>query len=166
MGKKKLTENNFWAQHVIRAQQDGKDYIYALVRRKYADDDIETTGPGEYFGLDKEPSYAKITDNDPDSDTYTQRIDKPNSDPLGIRMKFKDEFNEKNIKKYKSMCGTNPFGQTEYIWKFRQVNISVDKIPEFWEIAQDKAYDKYILKEERLKIETSENKPNHQRRNP
>jgi len=164
MGKKKLTEDNFWAQHIIRAQQDGEDCIFALVRRKYSDDDIETTGPGEYIGLDRKPSYAKTTDNDPDSDTFGQRIDKPNSEPIGVRMELKDKFTPKNIAKYKKMCGVTSFGQTEYIWKFKQINVAADKIDEFWDIPQDKAYDRYVLKEQLIKIE--ENKPNTRRKNP
>lgn len=164
MGKKKLTDKDFWAQHIIRAKQDGKEYIYALVRRKYADDDIESTGPGEYLGLDKKPSYQKITDNDPDSDTFGQRIDKPNSEPTGVRMIFTDEFNAKNIAKYKSMCGINGFGQTEFIWKFKQINLSADQVDEFWSLEQDKAYNKYVLKEQVIKIE--KNQPNARRKNP
>jgi len=164
MGKKKLTEKDYWAQHIIRAQQDGKDYIFALVRRQYADNDIETVGPGEYLGLDRASSYAKITDNDPDSETFGQRIDKPNSEPIGIRMTFIDEFTPENVKKYKKMCGINNFGKTEYIYKFRQENIAVSKVDEFWKIPQDEAYDKYVLKETVVKIE--KDKPDNRRKNP
>lgn len=163
MGKKKLTEDNFWAQTIIRAQQDGEDYIFALVRRKYADDDIETTGPGEYFGLSRTESYARITDQDPDSETFGKRIDKPNSEPIGVKMTFKDKFNSANIKKYQKMAGINSFGQTEYIWKFKQINISADKVDEFWDIPQDDAYDRYVLKQV---VKVEENKPNSRRKNP
>lgn len=163
MGKKKLTEKDFWAQHVIRAQQNGEDFIFALCRRKYSDDDIETTGPGEYIGLTRQEAFAKITDNDPDSDTFGERIDKPNSDPIGVKLIFKDKFNEANIKKYKSMCGTNGFGKTEFIWKFKQESIAVEKESEFWKIPQDEAYDKYVLKN---KVVLVEEKPNSRRKNP
>lgn len=164
MGKKKLTESDYWAQHIIRAQQDGKDYIFALVRRKYDEDDIESTGPGEYIGLSRENKYPKVTDKDPDSDTFGKRIDKPDADPIGVRLLYVDEFNSDNIKKYKSMSGITAFGQTEFIWKFKQVNITADKVEEFWQIPQDDAYDKYVLKETVVKIE--ENKPNNRRKNP
>jgi hypothetical protein len=164
MGKKKLTEDNFWAQHIIRAQQDGEDCIFALVRRKYADDDIESTGPGEYLGLDRTESFAKINDTDPDSETFGQRIDKPNSEPIGVRMIFKDKFTPANIKKYQKMCGVTSFGQTEYIYKFRQINIAADKVDEFWTIKQDDAYNRYVLKDTVVNIE--ENKPNSRRKNP
>jgi len=164
MAKKKLTENDYWAQHIIRAQQDGKDYIFALVRRKYDEDDIETTGPGEYLGLSREERYPKITDKDPDSDTFGKRIDKPNAEPIGIRLIYKDEFNAKNIEKYKAMAGVTGFGETGYIWKFKQINLTADNVNEFWEIPQEEAYDKYIVKQQVVKIE--ENKSNNRRKNP
>lgn len=163
MAKKKLTDKDWWALHVIRAQQDGKDYIFASVRRRYSDDDIETKGHGEYIGIERKPSFAIITDNDPESTTFGKRIEKPNSEPIGIRMVFQDEFTPENIKRYKSMCGVTPFGQTEYIYKFKQINISADKIDEFWEIKQDDAYDKYVLKQV-IKVETD--KPHIRRKNP
>lgn len=163
MAKKQLTEKNFWALNIVRAQQNGKDYVFASVRRKYSDDDIETKGSGEYLGLSRVESFPKITDNDPDSDTFGKRIDKPGAAPLGTKMVYTDEFTPENIKKYKSMVGTNHFGQTELIWKFRQVNISVDLLDEFWTMSQEEAYSKYVLKEKTIKI--AENIPNTRRRN-
>ena len=165
MAKKKLTPDNFWALNIVRAQQDGKDCIFASVRRKYADDDIETKGSGEYIGLSKKQSFPRITDQDPDSDTFGQRIDKPNAAPIGTKMIYEDEFTPENIKKYKKMVGTNHFGQTELIWKFKQVNISVDLVDEFWTMSQDEAYAKYVQKEQTIKIVEKENKPNSRRRN-
>lgn len=164
MAKKKLTEKDFWAQHIIRAQQDGEDCIFALVRRKYSDDDVESIGAGEYIGLERKANYPKINDSDPDSTTFGQRIDKPNAEPIGIKMVLKDKFSKENIEKYKTMAGVTSFGQTEYIWKFRQININADNIKEFWEIPQDEAYDKLVLK--RTVINVEENKPNSRRKNP
>jgi len=163
MAKKKLTEKDWWAVNIVRAQQDGKDCIFASVRRKYGDDDIETKGSGEFIGLDRKQSFPKITDPDPDSETFGQRIDKPGANPIGTKMIFTDEFTPANIKKYKAMAGTNHFGQTELIWKFKQVQMSVDLEKEFWEIPQDEAYSKYVLKEQQIKI--AENKPNRRQRN-
>ena len=163
MAKKKLTDKDWWALNVVRAQQDDKDCIFASVRRKYAEDDIETKGSGEYIGLDRKESFPRITDNDPESDTYTQRIDKPGASPIGTKMIYTDEFNAENIKKYKAMCGTNHFGQTQLIWKFKQVDISVDLVDEFWTMSQDEAYSKYVLKEQQIKI--AQDKPNSRQRN-
>ena len=57
MAKKKLSSDDYWAQQIIRAQQGGKDYIFALVRRKYDEDEtapqvsnscyISVDAPGE-----------------------------------------------------------------------------------------------------------------------
>jgi len=163
VAKKKLKTEDYWAQHIIRAQQGGKDYIYALTRRKYSEDDIESTGAGEYVGLTREEKFPKITDNDPDSETFGKRVSKPNADPVGVKLVYLDEVNSTNIKKYKDMVGINGFGSTEFIWKFKQINISADKIDEFWSITQEDAYDKYVLKQV-IKIETD--KPNNRRRNP
>ena len=156
MVKKKLTQDDFWAQQVIRAQSGGKDYIFALVRRKYSDEDIEPIGPGEYIGLKETKSYPKMTDNDPDSETFGKRIDKPNAEATGLKMKYEDEFTPENIKKYQSMFGINDFGETLFIYKFKQISIRADKVNEFWTISQDDAYNKYILKEQVIKIEESQ----------
>ena len=153
VAKKKLSEKDFWAQQVIRAQQDGKDCIFALVRRRYSEDDIESVGPGEYFGIDRKPNYPKVTDNDPDSETYTQRIDKPDAEPTGVRLIYLDKFTPENIKKYKSMCSVTTFGTTQLIYKFKQISITADKDNEFWSSPQDEVYNKYILKETIIKIE-------------
>ena len=162
MAKKKLASNDYWAQQIIRAQQGGKDYIFALVRRKYSDDDIEPVGPGEYLGLDQKKSYPKMTDNDPDSETFGKRIDNPNAEPTGIKIIYKDEFTPENIKKYKTMVDINDFGETAYLYKFKQITIQADKVNEFWSTTQDDAYNKYILKEQVITIE--ENKSDTRRR--
>jgi len=163
MAKKKLTEKDFWALNVVRAQQDGKDFLFASVRRKYAEDDIETKGSGEWLGLSKVESFERIIDQDPDSDTFGERIDKPNSAPIGTKKVYTDEFNAENIKKYKALCGSNHFGQTELIWKFKQVNINVEIDAEFWSMPFEEAYKKYVLKEQQIKI--AQDKPNSRRRN-
>ena len=104
MAKKKLSSDDYWAQQIIRAQQGGKDYIFALVRRKYDEDDIEPVGPGEYIGLDQKKNYPKVTDNDPESDTFGKRISKPNAEPSGIKVVYKDSFTPANVKKYQKMA--------------------------------------------------------------
>lgn len=78
MAKKSLTSNDYWAQYIVRTFSDGKDYMYALVRRKYSEDDIESKGAGNYLGLLEEDRFEMITDNDPESDTFGKRISKPN----------------------------------------------------------------------------------------
>lgn len=164
MAKKKLTEKDFWLQTVWRAEQDGKQYIFGRVRRRYAEDDIELKGSGEYIGTSRVQSFPRITDNDPDSDTFGERIEDKNASPIGTRMMFTDELTSENVKKYKAMCGVNGFGQTQYVWKFKQINISADLIDEFWTLPHDEAYNKYVLNQQVVKIE--ENQPNRRRKNP
>lgn len=163
MAKKELTEKDFWAQQVIRVQQDGKDCIFALVRRRYSDTDIETKGPGEYRGLNHEVNYPKITDNDPDSETFGQRIDDKSKEAGKGRLIYVDKFTPENIKKFQSMCGITAFGNTQYIYKFTQINITADKINEFWTEKQDEVYNKYILKENKIVIKNEENQHNNRR---
>ena len=103
-----------------------------------------------------------MTDNDPDSETFGKRIDNPSAEPTGIKIIYKDEFTPENIKKYKTMVGINDFGETAYLYKFKQITIQADKVNEFWSTTQDDAYNKYILKEQVITIE--ENKSDTRRR--
>ena len=64
-----------------------------------------------------------------------------------------------NIKKYQQMAGNNNFGETSLVYKFKQINITADKINEFWTTPMDKIYNTYVLKEQVIKIE--ENKSNN-----
>ena len=103
-----------------------------------------------------------MTDNDPDSTTFGKRIEKPDAEAIGLKMKYEDEFTPENIKKYQAMFGINDFGETIFIYKFKQISIRADKVNEFWTISQDDIYNKYILKEQVIKIE--ESKSNTRRR--
>jgi hypothetical protein len=165
MGKKKLTEKDWWAQQIVKVEQDGKEYLFALVRRRYSKDDIEPVGPGEYIGAKTVQKYAIVTDQDPDSDTFGERIKKPNSEPIGTRIVFTDEVNEANIKKYKAMADVNNFGQTRYEWKFPMQSTQANSAKQFWELSVDEAYKKFILKEQVIEIEAKENKHNNRRKN-
>ena len=60
------------------------------------------------------------------------------------------------------MVGINDFGETAYLYKFKQITIQADKVNEFWSTTQDDAYNKYILKEQVITIE--ENKSDTRRR--
>ncbi len=162
MGKRKLGPDEYWAQVIYRAQQAGKDKIYALVRHKYTEDDIEATGPGEFIGLKHIKRYTKQTDQDPESETFGQRIDKPDSEPIGTQLVYEDAYTPENVTKYKKMVGVNNFGETKFVWKFKQMNISGDHNPEeFWEIKQNEAYDKYVSRNPVIKIDTNKKNKHH-----
>jgi len=163
MAKKKLNDNDFWAQQIYRTQQNGKDFIYALVRRRYSVDDIETVGPGEYIGTERKEKFPIITDSDPESETFGERIPKPNALPVGTKLIFQDSWNEKNIKRYQSMAGITNFGETQYIYSFKQTSIAANNIKEFWKLPSlDDAYKKFILKETVIVVE--ENKHNNRQK--
>ena len=95
-----------------------------------------------------------MTDGDPDSETFGKRIDNPNAEATGIKIIYTDPFTPENVKKYQSMVGINSFGETAYLYKFKQMTIQGDKVDEFWSTTQDDAYNKYILKEQVITIET------------
>ena len=154
MGKKKLTDKDYWAQQIGRVEQNGVDHIFALVRRKYAEDDIETTGPGEYIGAETIQNYSKITDQDPDSETFGKRIEDRTS-PIGTKIVFKDEATPENIKKYQGMAGVNTFGKTQYIWHFPMESITAPSAKEFWKTPVEEAYRRFVLKEQVIKVETN-----------
>jgi hypothetical protein len=163
MGKKKLTEKDWWAQQIVKIEQDGDEYLFALVRRRYSHDDIEPVGPGEYIGAKTVEKFAIITDQDPDSDTFGKRIRKPNSEPIGTRIVFQDKVTPENIAKYKSMAGVTDFGATSYIWKFKMQSTQANSAKQFWDLSVDEAYNKFVLQEQVVKVETD--KPNNRRKN-
>tara|TARA_R110000787_G_scaffold75993_4_gene168020 strand:+ start:2129 stop:2596 length:468 start_codon:yes stop_codon:yes gene_type:complete len=153
MAKRKFNSEDYWAQQIIRAQQGGQDYIFALVRRQYSEDDIEPVGAGDYIGLDKELSYRKVTDKDPESETFGERIDQPNSEPTGTRVVFKDKMTPANVKKYQALVGITSYGETNLVYKFKQINITADNVEEFWTSKMDDMYDKYVLKNKVVMVE-------------
>ena len=74
MAKKELGPDAYWAQYIVRTHSAGKDYLYALVRRRYSEDDIERDGVGKYIGVIEEERFPMVTDTDPESDTFGKRI--------------------------------------------------------------------------------------------
>ena len=68
MAKKELGPESYWAQYIVRTHSAGKDYLYALVRRRYSEEDIERDGTGKYIGVIEEERFPMVTDTDPESD--------------------------------------------------------------------------------------------------
>lgn len=163
MVKKELTEKDFWAQYVCRISQGGEDYLFAYCRRKYGDDDIEMEGKGTYMGAERVNKYKKITDKDPDSDTFGKRIDDPKGEPIGTRISFNRKFTPENIKKFQQMCEVNNFGETKLYWKFQERVIISPNKEEFWSISMEDAHKKYIEKVPEVVV-IEKDKPNTRRR--
>ena len=146
MAKKELGPESYWAQYIVRTHSAGKDYLYALVRRRYSEEDIERDGRGKYIGVEEDPRYPMITDTDPDSDTFGKRIKQNDKEPVGIKLRYTLEFNEKNIRDMKTMCGAigDPFGETRFIWKFKERAIATDNVSNFWELDWEEAHKRFI----------------------
>jgi hypothetical protein len=136
-----------WAQHIYRTEKAGKDYIFALVRRKFGTNDVETRGPGEYIGIKEETIYQKTTDTNPDSPTFNQRIDEELSvfDGAGREQKQKialgknwehtDEANDKTLENYKKLVGNmpKPLGDTKFYWILPEGKYDATSMKEFFE---------------------------------
>ena len=145
MAKKKLGPNDFWASKVYRTKSNGKEYLFARVRRRYSESDVETKGPGQWEGMIREERYDLITDTDIDSETFGQRIRKPNAQAVGTQLRFTKELNDKNVKDFQKMCANMgaPFGQTVFIFKFKNINIETDSEDDFWNMDFEEAYKRH-----------------------
>lgn len=138
MGKKQLTVNDLWAPHIIRVKTSTGEKIAAFVRRKYSDDDIDTKDPGHYIGVKEVDDVPMITDNDPESETYTKRIPDPEAEPSssGIK-KFNESFTKENIAKYKKLVGNTVQGKTQLVYLFRDRAFTADDEEEFWTLPME-----------------------------
>ena len=145
MGKKKLEPEDYWASKVWRTKSNGVEYIFARARRRYSENDVETKGPSEWIGMKEGDRFEKITDKDPDSETFGQRIDRPNSEPAGKVLQYMRELNAKNIEFFKRMCGNTgpPFGQTYYIFKFKNQSFEEQDPEVFWNAEYEQQYKIY-----------------------
>jgi hypothetical protein len=158
MAKKELGPESYWAQYIVRTHSAGKDYLYALVRRRYSEEDIERDGTGKYIGVTEEERFPMVTDADPDSDTFGKRIQQEGKESNGKKLKYTLEFNEKNIRDMKTMCGAigDPFGETRFIWKFKERAISTDNVSNFWELDWEEAHKRFIERSKQvIEIEQS-----------
>ena len=158
MAKKELGPESYWAQYIVRTHSAGKDYLYALVRRRYSEEDIERDGVGKYIGVTEEERFPMVTDTDPESDTFGKRIKQEDKESNGKKLKYTLEFNEKNIGDMKTMCGAigDPFGETRFIWKFKERAISSDNVSNFWELDWEEAHKRFIERSKQvIEIEQS-----------
>ena len=96
--------------------------------------------------MDEEPRYPMVTDTDPESETFGKRIKQDNKEPVGVKLKYTLELNEKNIKDMKTMCGAigDPFGETRFIWKFKERAVATDNVRNFWELTWEEAHKRFI----------------------
>ena len=159
MAKKELGPNDYWAQYIVRTHSAGKDYLYALVRRRYSEDDVERDGRGKYIGVKEEPRYPMVTDTDPESETFGKRIRQDDKESVGVKLKYTLELNKKNIADFKIMCGAlgDPFGETRFVWKFKERAVGSDNVKNFWDLSWEEAHKRFIERSKQvIEIEQTE----------
>lgn len=145
MGKKSFDFDSFWAQQVFRYQDTkGDEFIAALVFKKFSDSDVELKNP-QYIGISKQEVRDMITDNDPDSTTYTQRIPDPRGEVVRTVMKFSDRATPENLAKYKKLTGNTSAGITSLIWKFREGAHTCREPDKFWNTSMTDVYKEIVL---------------------
>ena len=146
MAKKELGPNDYWAQYIVRTHSAGKDYLYALVRRRYSEEDVERNGPGKYIGVEEESRFPMVTDTDPESETFGKRIKQTDKESVGIKLKYTLELTDKNIADFKVMSAAigDPFGETRFIWKFKERAIASDNVKNFWDLSWEEAHKRFI----------------------
>jgi len=143
--KKQLNFSDYWGQQIFRQQDGAKEKLWALARRKYADDDVERKGVGTYLGIKEEYIYEMETDQDPESETFGQRVPKTrtvydtsgkeHTEPMPVETKFRltDDVTPANIKKYQGLEGYNPvFGSTQLYWVINGRKVRCENPDDFW----------------------------------
>lgn len=140
--------SRLWSQQIFRSQVGEKQYIFALVKRKYGPNDVETTGPGEYIGIEQKPTYKMTTDTNPDSETYNERVPEEQSTFSGsgqeIKVKIQTgttwennhEVSKKMLENYRSTVGNmpKPLGETQLYWILKEGKYQANDINDFFEM--------------------------------
>ena len=143
MAKKVFSFDENWAEKIYRCSIGGQDYIAAWTRKKYAENDLETTGPGEYVGITEVEIRKKIRDNDEDSDTYGKRIEDSTAEPKKT-LKFTTLFDKNTIKQYRKLSGVTHMGATQLIYIFKQHAYEALDEEEFWSKSMKDVYDSVV----------------------
>lgn len=133
MAKKKFNFDEFFASRIVRVITPKKEYLCALVHRKYGDDDVEVQGGGDWVGYTLVPQFKKITDTDKDSETFGQRIDDTSGEPIGHKPEFSYEFNKTNIENFKKLVGnSSTLGETLFVYRIDNNAYRAGNLDEFW----------------------------------
>lgn len=140
--------SELWSQQIFRSQVGEKQYIFALVKRKYGPQDVESTGPGEYIGIEQKPVYKMTTDTNPDSDTYNERVPEEQLTYTGsgqeVRVKIQTgttwentiEVSKKSLEDFRSTVGImpKPLGETQLYWILKEGKYVCNDINDFFEM--------------------------------
>ena len=118
---------------------------------------------GKYIGVEEEPRFPMVTDTDPESETFGKRIKEKDKESVGIKLKYTLELTDKNIADFKVMSAAigDPFGETRFIWKFKERAIASDNVKNFWNLSWEEAHKRFIERSKQvIEIEqTEESKP-------
>ena len=121
MSELKINTKNYWAHHVYKVEKNKKPYIACILRRKYGEgfEDVDDNGTAQFqLGIDAIPKKRMIWDNNPDSETFQQRIQDPNDEGGSPVHTFTIPMTKKIIEEIDSMCGISNFSHTQYFWLF------------------------------------------------
>ena len=154
MVKKAFKFEDYWASKIVRAIGTKEDYLCALVHKRFGESDVETHGGGEWVGFKTEPIYDMVFDNDPESETFQQRIPNPNTEPIGTKPVFDKPRNEKNVESFKKLVGTTILGTTQFNIRIDRSAYSADSEADIWETPAQEVRDVYTKAKKTVYVET------------
>jgi len=165
--KKPFSFDEHWGQQIFRTKKGPKEFLWALVRRKYDEDDIERKGIGIHIGVEEKPIFEMETDQDPESVTFGKRVPKrrivydtagnPKEEdmPVETRFTYIHEVSPVNIKKYKKLEGHNTlYGYTQFYWVINDRKVKCDNPEDFWKYNIGEVQ-KYVIPEKVSIVPTS-----------
>lgn len=178
---KKFKPEQWWAQKVSRFKEGKDDYLIAYVIKDFSKEhdrsDLARLSEDQmWFGREEIGIPAMVTDTDPHSDTYQQRI--PHTLPMQLQDGKTEYFpvldrigfynymkvTKENVAIFKKMCGITMGDQdTEYIFVLAKGGrtISADDEDEIWEVscADARLEDRLLKKARRQKEIASARSP-------
>lgn len=162
--KKNFSWDVHWAESIVRARRGDKEYLFAFVRVAHSYDDVDMRDAGMWVGLKEKPIYERVIDQDPDSDTYKQRIDREYATTYSDGhveynkvvqhhvYEYEFEANKINIDKFKKLYDTTIHGTTQLLWMVGRKQYSCPYPDDFWKSTIAQVQD-HILKKRSINID-------------
>lgn len=120
-----IKTKNYWAYQVLKVESNGNPFIAAHLKRKYGEgfEDIDAAGDAKMtIGIESKQKKRMIWDNDPNSETFQQRIPDPNDYGQDMIQTFTMPMTPKIVEEIGKMCGPSNFADTQYYWLFHGKN--------------------------------------------
>ncbi len=168
MGSKKVDFDKLWAQYIYKRSFEGKDFLFAYVRKYHGYDDVVMDGEGEWLGIEEVKIPRMAVDTDENSETYQQRVPKYNvikyqdgheekiPEIIGTRFSYKYEDNEKNKTRFKKLVKDTLQGSTRFTWCLRNRNYDCPYEADFWK-SNTKEVDDQITRKKSIYVAPPEN---------